>query len=355
MRIASRQALAAPVAIEGDIKGDTMGEIINRFIGDGVGQCRHSSSRRIVRRACHALLRRRCAEARSIRHSHRRQECRRGRRRQSLRGCRAHRQDGSGLRCEQEGIRRLSGSVGQGTARRETRRQRGSRSRGDELCLDFEYRLPCPVHAGWICPAHLRAGSKEKCRPLDDAEFRRVRVRLSGLLRGRICVPIWRRRHQRRTHKPGRHPHPQSLSGRKRSVGICRRQGIFSYRSGLRQRQQLSNAVRSRVHGDCRLHNRRRRLRAHHFLGLPALRAFHRRDSLPDLRLLDVGWRMAFASRIDIESGSRLRRLCRIDRGARRRRFLRHGSRHHSWVRALGNMVPAERFVSSPLTTSSTS
>ena len=30
------------------------------------------------------------------------------------------------------------------------RRQCGARSSGNELCLDLEYRLPCPVHAGRV-------------------------------------------------------------------------------------------------------------------------------------------------------------------------------------------------------------
>ena len=77
------------------------------------------------------------------------------------------------------------------------------------------------------------------------------------------------------------------------------------------------------------------------FLGFLALRTFRRSDPLSDLRMLDLGRRLAVATGIDHESGPRLRRLCRIDRRARRRRILRHGSGHHS--RAAAGQVWARR------------
>ena len=65
------------------------------------------------------------------------------------------------------------------------------------------------------------------------------------------------------------------------------------------------------------------------FWALLALRAFHRRDPIPGLRLLGVGRRMAVAGRHLAQSRTWLCRFRRFHRGARRGRLCRHGTRGH--------------------------
>jgi hypothetical protein len=52
---------------------------------------------------------------------------------------------------------------------------------------------------------------KKNAAHLDDAEFRGLRLRLSRLLRRRICLPVWSGRHQCRAHQFGRHPRSTSF------------------------------------------------------------------------------------------------------------------------------------------------
>ena len=59
------------------------------------------------------------------------------------------------------------------------------------------------------------------------------------------------------------------------------------------------------------------------------VRTLHRRDPLSDLRLLDVGRRMAVTGRLHVEPGPRLCRLRWIDRSACGGRILRHGPRNY--------------------------
>ena len=116
--------------------------------------------------------------------------------------------------------------------------------------------------------------------------------------------------------------------------GFLGGKGFFLTGSGIRRRQQLSDAVRSGVHGDGRLHHRGRHLRAHHLLGVPAVRAVRRRDSVSGFRMLGVGRRVAVAGRIDHEPGARLRGFRGIDRGARGGWILRHGAGRDSGTAA---------------------
>ena len=102
---------------------------------------------------------------------------------------------------------------------------------------------------------------------------------------------------QRRARQSRRHADAEPFLIGERPVGLPGRQGILPERSRLRRRQQRADAVRSRVHGDRRLHHRRRDLRAHHLLGLHPVRALRGRDPVPDLRLLGLGRRLAVAAR----------------------------------------------------------
>ena len=186
--------------------------------------------------------------------------------------------NGAGLREEEEGFRRLPGPGGQRAAGGETGRLRRTRSRRHQFRLDAQHRLPGAVHASRLRAAHLRAGAKEERRAPDDAEFRGLRVRVSGVLRGRLRVPVRRRGRQRRAGESRRNADAEPLPAGQRPVGLPGRQGLLPDRPGLRRGQQRLDALRSRVHGDRRLHHRRRDLRADHVLGLPALRTLRRRD-----------------------------------------------------------------------------
>ena len=62
---------------------------------------------------------------------------------------------------------------------------------------------------------------------------------------------------------------------------------------------QCADAVRSRLHGDGRLHHRRRDLRAHHVRGFLLCELFVGAILYPDLRLLGVGRRLDVAARRD--------------------------------------------------------
>ena len=197
--------------------------------------------------------------------------------------------------------------------------------RGDQLCLDVEHGISGSVHAGWVRSADLRTGEKEECVPFNDVEFCRVRVRFSGVLRCRIRIPVWGGSDQCGAEQSRRRPYFEQVPHRPRTMGICRRQGFFLSGPCVRCWQQLPRLVRSRLHGNGRLHHCRRDLRTHYVLGIPAMRTFCRSDPLSDLRLLDLGRRLVVTTWIDDESRSRLHRLCRIKRGARSRRILRHG------------------------------
>ena len=114
----------------------------------------------------------------------------------------------------------------------------------------------------------------------DDAQLRGLRVRVPRLLRGRLSRSSsapWRSM-RRRANLGGTPTLNQFLLG-ERPVGLPGRQGLLPERPGLRRRRQHADAVRSRVHGDRRLHHRRRDLRAHHVRGVPALRDVRRRAS----------------------------------------------------------------------------
>ena len=223
-------------------------------------------------------------------------------------------------------LQRLSGDGRQGAAGGEVGRRRRARAHRHEHVVDLEHRLPRALHASGVRAAHLRPGAQEERGASDDAELRGLRLRLPRLLRRRLRVSVGRRGHQRCARCDRWHADAQRVPHRRRSVGIPRRQRFLPERSGVRRQLEHVDAVRSRLHGDGRLHHRRRHLRAHHVLGLHPVRAVRRRHSLSDLRLLGVGRRLDVAARLDDGSGPRLRRLCRFDRRPCRRRLLRHGT-----------------------------
>ena len=130
----------------------------------------------------------------SGRHRDRRQDQRDGCRRQRVRRARADRQVGSGLRGEEEGVRRVSGRRAERAAGGEAGRRRRPRPDRHQLALDAEHRLPRALHAGRIRAAHLRPGAQEERRAPDDAELRGVRLRVPRLLRRRVRVPVRRGR-----------------------------------------------------------------------------------------------------------------------------------------------------------------
>ena len=121
--------------------------------------------------------------------------------------------------------------------------------------------------------------------------------------------------------------------------GFLGGKGFFLSGPGVRRQREHADALRSRLHGDGRLHHRRRDLRAHHLRRIHPLRALRRRHPLSDLRLLGVGRRVDVAARLDDGARPRLRRLRRLDRGARGRRILRHGAGGRFSVRASANTV----------------
>ena len=90
------------------------------------------------------------------------------------------------------------------------------------------------------------------------------------------------------------------------SWGFLGGKGFFLSGAGYDAGVNVLAHVRGRVHGDRRLHHRGRHLRAHHLRRLPALRALHGRDPLPDLRLLGVGRRMDVAVGHHARPGPRL-------------------------------------------------
>ena len=92
-----------------------------------------------------------------------------------------------------------------------------------------------------------------------------------GLVRNRLRFPIRRGGCECRSHESWRRPNFESFPDRKRPMGIFGRQGVFLDWPSVRCRQQLLDALRSRVYGDCRIHYRWRDLRADHLLGLPSL------------------------------------------------------------------------------------
>ena len=203
-----------------------------------------------------------------------------------------------GLCGEEEGVRRISGPGGEGAAGGQARRLGRPRPDRDQLRLDAEHRLPRAVHAGRIRAAHLRARAEEERRAPDDAELRGLRVRVPGLLRcagtRSSSAPS---RSTRRPPDLGGTPTLNQFLHRQRPVGLPGRQGVLPERARLRRRQQRPDAVRSRLHGNGRLHHRRLDLRADQLLGIPALRDLRRRAALSDLRLLGLGRRLDVAAR----------------------------------------------------------
>jgi hypothetical protein len=78
------------------------------------------------------------------------------------------------------------------------------------------------------------------------------------------------------------------------------------------------------------LHHRRRHLRTHHVLGLPAVRTLHGRPALPHLRLLGLGRWLDVAARFHDELRPRLCRFRGLHGGSRGGRVRRHGAGAHS-------------------------
>ena len=68
---------------------------------------------------------------------------------------------------------------------------------------------------------------KKNAAPSDDAEFCGVCFRLPRLLRGRIRLPVRRRRRKCGALQSRRHSHAQSLPARQRPMGISGRQRLF--------------------------------------------------------------------------------------------------------------------------------
>ena len=106
----------------------------------------------------------------------------------AVRRARAIRSQCSGLRRQEEGVRRVPGPAGQRAAGGEAGRHVGHVRIATNFAWTLNHRLPGPVHAGRVRAADLRSGPQEERRPSDDAELRGLRVRLPRLLR-RAATP----------------------------------------------------------------------------------------------------------------------------------------------------------------------
>jgi len=79
----------------------------------------------------------------------------------------------------------------------------------------------------------LRAGAEEERRPPDDAQLRRLRVRVPGVLRARVRLSVRSSGGERGARQSRRHAYAQPVSDRRRAMGIPRRQRILSRRAGV--------------------------------------------------------------------------------------------------------------------------
>ena len=196
-------------------------------------------------------------------------------------------------------------------------RRRGARSpdagdnprRRHEPAVDLRRRRVGDAHAGRLRARRDRLHAGKERRAHDGYERRDLRHRVHGVLRRRVRADV------RRLFVHGlvrlRQGNRRSL-GRQRQLGVPLARPVAHVGQGLGSRGTCVLLLHGRVHGRDRDDPDRRDGRTVEVEQLRRVGLLLRRDLLPAVRFVDLGWRLAREARCERGPRPWLRRLCGI-------------------------------------------